>query len=145
MYMHVMQNVSELLAVWSSDAELSRDIGVPYPTIAAWKQRGSVPPAYLGDIIQAARRRGHPEITSDLLVRLHARKRRTSSAPGFAEEQSTPLAEEGPAAPPADDSEDARSPAGHFSRWKHLRRSHFASRSEIAAHVDALRDEWNRR
>ena len=34
---------------------------------------------------------------------------------------------------------------GQFSRWKHLRRSHFASGGEIGAHVEALRDEWARR
>jgi DNA-binding transcriptional regulator YdaS (Cro superfamily) len=35
--------------------------------------------------------------------------------------------------------------SGHFSRFKHLRRSHFATAEQIDEHVDALRDEWARR
>lgn len=38
---------------------------------------------------------------------------------------------------------DAR--AGHFSRWRHLRRAEFASAEEIVDHVRALREEWDRR
>lgn len=34
---------------------------------------------------------------------------------------------------------------GHFSRFKHLRRSHFSSSEEINDHVRSLRDEWDRR
>ena len=33
----------------------------------------------------------------------------------------------------------------HFSQWKELRRSQFASTEEIVSHVRALRDEWDRR
>jgi len=35
--------------------------------------------------------------------------------------------------------------AGHFSRFKALRRANFASVEEITAHISALRDEWERR
>jgi hypothetical protein len=35
--------------------------------------------------------------------------------------------------------------AGHFSRYRHLRRSNFASANEVAPHIDALRSEWERR
>ena len=116
---------------------------MPYPTIAAWKQRGSIPAAYWRDIIRAACKRGHPEITADLLVDLHARKR-DQATPGFREEerpfQSLPAAhrheDEGEAKPVS---------TGHFSRFKHLRRSHFASAEEISEHISALRDEWDRR
>lgn len=38
-----------------------------------------------------------------------------------------------------------RSKNGHFSRFKHLRASHFASGEDITAHIRALRDEWDRR
>jgi YdaS antitoxin of YdaST toxin-antitoxin system len=33
----------------------------------------------------------------------------------------------------------------HFSRFWHLRKSHFDSGEEIVAHVRALREEWDRR
>lgn len=34
---------------------------------------------------------------------------------------------------------------GEFSRFKHLRRSHFGSSEEVDAYLDALRDEWTHR
>lgn len=34
---------------------------------------------------------------------------------------------------------------GHFSRWRHLRRTRFRDAEEIVAHIRALRDEWDRR
>src|SRR6266478_2501519 len=61
-----MQNVADIFAAWPSDAEFGRDIGVPYPTVSAWKQRESIPAAYWWHIIRAAAQRGHPEITADL-------------------------------------------------------------------------------
>lgn len=138
-----MRNIAQIFSLWPTDADLGREIGMPYPTVAAWKQRGSIPAAYWRDIIRAARKRGHPEITADLLVDLHARKREPKT-PGFAEEE-RPF--ESPGEP------DRRSlgvgaesnPTGHFSRFKHLRRPHFASAEEIGAHISALRDEWDRR
>ena len=133
-----MQNVAEIYALWPSDADLGRDVGLPYTTIAAWKQRGSIPAAYWRDLVRAARRRGHPELTADLLAELHARKSRDTSVAGFAEEDAPALS------PPASKAGLDIS-AGHFSRWKHLRRSRFASSEEINAHIDALRDEWSRR
>jgi hypothetical protein len=138
-----MQNVAEIYAAWPSDAELARDLGVAYPTISAWKQRGSIPATYWWDITRAARNRGHPEVTSDLLARLHARNASEGRPPGFEEEQSV-----GYHAGPAIETEDggnAGPEAGHFSRWRHLRRSNFASDREIAAHIEALREEWDRR
>jgi hypothetical protein len=41
--------------------------------------------------------------------------------------------------------EPRRPPTGHFSRFKHLRRSHFTSSAEVVDHVRALRDEWRDR
>jgi DNA-binding transcriptional regulator YdaS (Cro superfamily) len=38
-----------------------------------------------------------------------------------------------------------RENAGHFSRYRHLRRSHFAAASDVDDHVEALREEWGRR
>ncbi len=34
---------------------------------------------------------------------------------------------------------------GHFSRWRHVKRSRFRDAEEIVAHIRALRDEWDRR
>src|SRR5215468_1431799 len=121
---YVMQNVSEIFAAWPSDAELARDIGVPYPTISAWKQRASIPAAYWWHIIRAAVQRGHPEITADLLARLHARKASNGHPSGFAEEE-YPTTFEPPGTLSSEDGPNGSTAAGHFSRWKHLRRANF--------------------
>src|SRR5216684_6821972 len=141
-----MQNVADIFAAWPSDAEFGRDIGVPYPTVSAWKQRESIPAAYWWHIIGAAAQRGHPEITADLLARLHARKASNGLLPpGFAEQEEHSTIAGPQATSRIGDEENGTTGAGHFSRWKHLRRGHFASAGEIAAHINALRDEWDRR
>jgi len=139
-----MHNVVDVFAAWPSDAEFGRDIGVPYPTISAWKQRASIPAAYWWRIIGAARQRGHREITADLLARLHARKADNGFPSGFAEEgEPSAIAEH--QASKIEDRANGNLAAGHFSRWQHLRRANFAAPGEIAAHISALREEWDRR
>jgi hypothetical protein len=139
-----MQTVADIFAIWPSDAEFGRDLGVAYATVASWKQRASIPAAYWQRVTEAARRRGHPEISAEVLTRLHAHRRGEGRPSGFAEEgrafmvaPETALKVEGRL--------DAGTPHGHFSRWKHLRRSNFTSPDEIAAHIGALREEWARR
>jgi hypothetical protein len=127
-----MHNVADIIARWPSDAEFVRDIGAPYQTVSAWKHRGSIPSAYWRDIVLAARRRGFSEVTADLLTALHARKASEAATNGFSEESE--------AFRPENEAE-----TGHFSRWKHVRRGLFASRDQIASHVAALREEWDRR
>lgn len=38
---------------------------------------------------------------------------------------------------------EAQNRAGHFSRFKHLRRNNFATAGDVVAHIRALRDEWD--
>jgi hypothetical protein len=140
-----MESVTEIFGLWPSDAEFGRDVGVAYTTAASWKQRGSIPAAYWQHVTEAAKRRGHPEVTAELLARLHARERAQAPS-GFAEEGRAFMVSP---ASKVDERPDRNAlmaqSSGHFSRWKHLRRSHFGSAGEIAAHVDALREEWARR
>jgi hypothetical protein len=146
-----MQTVADIFAVWPSDAEFGRDVGVAYTTAASWKQRGSIPAAYWHQVTEAAKRRGRPEVTADLLARLHARDREETpsglASSGFAEEGRPFMVSPGDVK--VDERPELKASrgfsTGHFSRWKHLRRSNFASGDEIAAHVDALREEWARR
>jgi len=49
------------------------------------------------------------------------------------------------APPPPKRAGTRKGATGHFSRFRHLRRAHFPAADEINAHVDALRDEWERR
>jgi hypothetical protein len=131
-----MNSIDKVLGQWPSMADLGRDLGVPYSTVAAWKQRGSIPVSYWRGLTDAARSRGLRDVTSDLLVDLHDPQAARSPA-GLAE-HAAPDREPAP-------SFAAGAASGHFSRWKHLRRSHFASMEEIVDHVRALRDEWDRR
>jgi hypothetical protein len=131
-----MKRISDIFSAWPSDADLGRDLGVPYPTISAWKQRDSIPATYWRDIIRAARKRGHPEITADLLVDLHALEPQAERS-GFGEEERRFDTQDRPGA------NEKRT--GHFSRFKHLRRDHFRSAAEIQEHIEKLRDEWSHR
>ena len=138
-----MRNVEELCNLWPSDAELARDLGVPYPTVAAWKQRGSIPAPYWRQLVRAAKVRHLSQVTADLLADLHARKDAGASAPGFAEEEAPSFM---PSTAVTDETNgSARRAAGHFSRFKHLRRAHFRSAEEIEDHIRALREEWSHR
>ncbi len=141
-----MNCVCDVFAVWPTDADLGRDIGISYPTVSAWKQRGSIPAPYWRDIIRAARRRGHPEVTAELLVDLHAREE-TSGVPGFAEEERAFGAHTNIAGPNKRETADkaTQHDVSHFSRFKHLRRDHFRTAAEIEKHIDKLRDEWSHR
>jgi hypothetical protein len=136
-----MHNVADIFAFWPSDADLARDINVPYPTVSAWKQRGSIPPGHWRAIILAARRRGFREITADLLLSAHT-PASDEKAPGFQEEEPDTFVTEDAS---AGANEPERLGDGHFSRHKHVRRHRFRSAEEIEDHIRALREEWSHR
>jgi hypothetical protein len=138
-----MQTVSSLSELWPSDADLARDIGVPYSTVSAWKQRQSIPAAYWQDLVRAAKARGIKGVTADVLTQLHARPPAASIPSGFDEQDAAPF--ESGATGEARAEKASGSSSGHFSRFKHLRRGNFASSAEIVEHVRALREEWDRR
>ncbi len=72
-----MEHISH---IWPTMADLAADLGKPYPTVAAWKQRGRIPADYDFDLIEAASARGKILTLEDL-----AKARRTSaSAPSDA-------------------------------------------------------------
>lgn len=132
-----MNGVDTLIARWPSMAELGRDLGLPYSTVAAWKQRGSIPVAYWRQLVGAARQRGFLDVNSDFLIALHDNAQGRGAA-GFAEDP--PRIDEG-----RRETENDGHGSGQFSRWKALRRAHFATGEEVTDHVRGLRDEWNRR
>jgi hypothetical protein len=132
-----MKGADDIIGQWPSMADLGRDLGLPYSTVAAWKQRGSIPVSYWRQIIHAAQRRGYRAVTADLLIAVHDQAAANLASDGFAEET--------PAAGERQVTDEPAEHTGQFSRWKPLRRSHFASPEEIAEHVRALRSEWDRR
>lgn len=124
----MMQNAVQIIDLWPSAKELARDLAVPYSTVAAWRSRAAIPAAYWRDLIHAAAARGVPGVTADRLVELHARS--GARNPPQKAEMDAPGGPVG---------------TGHFSRWRHVRRTHFATQEEINKHVNALRDEWSGR
>jgi hypothetical protein len=133
-----MKRVDDIMGLWPSMADLGRDLGLPYPTVAAWKQRGSIPVAYWRDLVGAAHRRGFREVDAEMLITVHEQAAPKRPSGGFAED--APPVESGRDRPPGNGDG-----SGQFSRWKPLRRTHFASTEEIVDHVRALREEWDRR
>lgn len=49
--------MNKLLSIWPTVAAIADDLGLPYPTVAAWSQRG-IPPRRFKQIIAAAEKRG---------------------------------------------------------------------------------------
>ena len=50
--------MEHILTIWPVLKDLATDLGKPYPTVAAWKARGSIPGEYDLEIIEAAKKRG---------------------------------------------------------------------------------------
>lgn len=50
--------MDSIFALWPSVAALASDIGEPYPTVNAWKQRGSIPAKHDIKLVSAAEARG---------------------------------------------------------------------------------------
>jgi hypothetical protein len=50
--------MQRLLHIWPTIAALATDLGLPYPTVAAWVHRG-IPARRYGQIIAAAKAAGH--------------------------------------------------------------------------------------
>ena len=63
------------MRIWPTLADLASDLGKPYQTVAAWKQRGRVPADHDLDLIEAARKRG-----ADLTLEELAQARRQQGA-----------------------------------------------------------------
>lgn len=133
-----MNRVDDIIALWPSMADLGRDLGLPYPTVAAWKQRGSIPVAYWRDLVGAARQRGFRDVDAEMLITAHEQAAPKRLSGGFAEDAPSLEGER-------ENPSGSGNGGGQFSRWKPLRRTHFASTEEIVDHVRALREEWDRR
>jgi hypothetical protein len=50
--------MERIFAIWPKLSDMSADLGRPYSTVAAWKQRGSIPAKFDRDLIAAAAKRG---------------------------------------------------------------------------------------
>jgi hypothetical protein len=137
-----LMSISDIISVFGGNSAFARAIGVGPSTASEMKRRGRIPAEYWRDLIGAARRIDHPEITAELLTELHARVPSRGAMPGFAEDN-TAYKDDTDGGSTGDD--DKKSATGHFSRHKHIRRDRFRTAGEIEEHICALREEWSRR
>lgn len=128
--------IHDIFDVLGGPAAVARELRIKPSTASEMKRRGSIPAEYWAELAAIAERRRHPEINTDLLAALHARRSRA----GISED---PMPEHRPTTRAGSDIEGAEQP--HFARFKHLRRMHFKTSAEINDHIRALRDEWDRR
>jgi len=68
---HDISAIEDVFSIWDSDAEMSREVGVPYDRTAKWKQRRRIPPEAMEAVVGAAEREG-VFLTVELLTRLNA-------------------------------------------------------------------------
>jgi hypothetical protein len=156
-----MISIRELIESWPRQSLLAGDLGVPASTVANWKNRGTIPPAYWAGIVASARAHGVSGVTADKLMWLHAEAKETAAefpdnTTGVA---ATGLAERPQAGFDIDRVESAMTPktpwpnalpqpgagAGHWSKHYGVARPTYRSLEEVNDHVAALRSEWDRR
>lgn len=70
-----LTSFSDLIAQWPSLVVFHEDLGVPYPTAAAMKQRGSIGSEHWARVVEAASKRGIEGVTVEMLAKF-AEKRR---------------------------------------------------------------------
>lgn len=63
--------MEHIFGIWPRLTDLAADLGRPYPTVAAWKQRGSIPARYDMELVRAARARG-ADLTLEQLAQARA-------------------------------------------------------------------------
>lgn len=60
------ERMEHVLRIFPNLADLARGLGVPYQTVAAWKQRGRLPAVYDLRVIKLAKARGEKLTLSQL-------------------------------------------------------------------------------
>ena len=77
----MMPAMEQIFTIWPTLADMSKALRVPYPTVAAWKQRGSIPAKHDLDLIEAAAAQGRQLTLAELAS---ARRDRAISRQGAA-------------------------------------------------------------
>lgn len=75
-----VRTINDVFSIWSTVADLSRDIGESYETVLKWRQRLRIPSEHWPAVAAAASSRGTP-LTTDELARIRRdskRKRRAA-------------------------------------------------------------------
>lgn len=53
-----LSSIEQIFALWPTQVEMARDVGVEWQTCAKWSQRKRIPPEAWNAVIAAARRKG---------------------------------------------------------------------------------------
>lgn len=79
-----METFADIILRWDSMVEFGADLDsgtsneTPYQTIAGWRRRNFIPSYRWADLLRAAARRGHHDITIEKLGAMAARRERKS-------------------------------------------------------------------
>lgn len=71
---------AELIGLWPSKSEFARDIHVNPTHVGTMLVRGSIPPKHWTRVVDAAKKRDLPEVTTDLLSCLYRQRFQKSEA-----------------------------------------------------------------
>ena len=74
-----MDTFADIIALWGKATQLARDIGETGLNVRAWRNRNSIPPEKWVDVVAAAKRRGFKGVTVELMARLRAQQRHTTT------------------------------------------------------------------
>lgn len=50
--------MKRIFEIWPSLSDMAEEMAKPYPTVAAWKQRNSIPAKYDHELVRCAKARG---------------------------------------------------------------------------------------
>jgi DNA-binding transcriptional regulator YiaG len=78
LYINAMRDITDVFSIWPSQADMARDLGLPYQTVAKWHQRERIPQENWLDVIEAAARREKLVTAADLL-RVNNRRQSTGA------------------------------------------------------------------
>lgn len=69
-----MKTVRDIILAFGGSSELARRLGVPIPTVGAWKFRGSIPPEHFPDIVRLAKADGIKGVSFECLYAMRKEK-----------------------------------------------------------------------
>jgi hypothetical protein len=78
----VMQTASDIINVLGGNAKVADFLGVGPSTVSEMKRRNSIPVEYFPKLVKVAEREGVKALTLEKLVRIMAKKRRSTEREG---------------------------------------------------------------
>jgi len=73
----------DIMNAWDTRKGLAADLDVTDTSVRKWVERGKIPCEYWLDVTTLAAKRGHPEITLEVLAKIAAKYRRYDLGTGI--------------------------------------------------------------